>query len=315
MKYHQLTTDERYTLAAYRIQRLSQAEIARRMGRHPSTISRELKRKRTNAGIYTACKAVSRTARVRRESRRKWYFHDRQLQMVVALVRLDWSPEQVSLWLKHNKIFSISHTTIYRYIWYDYFFHGKLYKHLRQSSKKRRKCYRRPDSRGVLPDKAHISERPISAENKSRIGHIEIDTVFGSRDHHCIVTMVDRKSKYTIIEKLEDKSKASLNKKVTQLIKREARTIRTITSDNGTEFHGYKTIENKTGVKFYFANPYHSWERGLNENTNGLIRQYLPKGQSMKHITQKHCDAIATKLNQRPRKCLNMKTPEEVYVS
>ena len=315
MKYHQLTTDERYTLAAYRIQRLSQAEIARRMGRHPSTISRELKRNRTNAGIYTACKAVARTARVRRESRRKWYFHDLQLQMVIALIRLDWSPEQVSLWLKHHQILSISHSTIYRYIWYDYFFHGTLYKHLRQSSKKRRKCYRSPDSRGVLPDKAHISERPKAAENKTRVGHIEIDTVFGARDHHCIVTMVDRKSKFTIIGKLEDKSKESLNKKVTELIKRETRKIRTITADNGTEFHGYKIIENKANVKFYFANPYHSWERGLNENTNGLIRQYLPKGKSMKYITQKDCDNIALKLNRRPRKCLNMKTPEEVYAS
>ncbi len=127
--------------------------------------------------------------------------------------------------------------------------------------------------------------------------------------------MVDRKSKYTIIGKLEDKSKESLNKKVIQLINRESRKIRTITADNGTEFHGYKTIEDTTNVKFFFATPYHSWERGLNENTNGLIRQYLPKGQSMKHLTQKDCDKIALKLNRRPRKCLNMKTPEQVYVN
>lgn len=312
--YHQLTTDERYTIAALRMQRLSQAEIARQLGRSPSTISRELKRNRTNAGIYTACKAVDRTARVRRESRRKWYFDDVELQMVIALLRLDWSPEQVSLWLKKHKILSISHSTIYRYVWYDCYYHGNLYTHLRQSSKKRRKKYRSPDSRGVLPDKAHISERPISAENKSRIGHFEIDTVHGSNDLHSIVTIVDRKSKFTIIGKLEARTSKELNRKTIELIKKQARQVITITADNGTEFHAYADIEKATGVTFYFANPYHSWERGLNENTNGLVRQYLPKGKSMKHITQKDCDEIALKLNRRPRKCLNMKTPEEVYV-
>lgn len=312
--YHQLTTDERYTIASLRMQRVSQAGIARHLGRNPGTISRELKRNRTNAGIYTACKAVSRTARVRRESRRKWYFRDAQLQMVIALLRLDWSPEQISLWLGKHKILSISHSTIYRYVWYDYFYHGNLYKHLRQSNKKRRKKYRSPDSRGVLPDKAHISERPVSAENKSRIGHLEIDTVHGSNDLHCVVTIVDRKSKFTIIGKLKARTCDELNRKTIELIKKQVKQVKTITADNGTEFHGYTEIEKETGVKFYFANPYHSWERGLNENTNGLIRQYLPKGKSMKHITQKDCDEIALKLNRRPRKILNLQTPEEVYV-
>lgn len=315
MTYHQLTTDERYTIATLRMQRLSQAEIARRINRSPSTISRELRRNSSADGGYRAEKAVDRTSRIRRESRRKWYFHDQQLQMVIALIRLDWSPEQVSLWLKKEKIFSISHSTIYRYVWYDYFYHGTLYKHLRQSSKRRRKKYRSRDSRGVLPDKRHISERPSSAENKSRIGHFEIDTVHGSDDQHSIVTLVDRKSKFTIIGKLKSRTKEELNRKTIELIKRQVNKVRTITADNGTEFHGYIEVENVTGAEFYFANPYHSWERGLNENTNGLIRQYLPKRQSMKNITQKDCDAIALKLNRRPRKCLNMKTPEEVYLA
>ncbi len=312
--YHQLTTDERYTIAALRMQRKSLSEIARELGRHRSTISREISRNRTNAGIYTACKAVSRTARVRRESRRKWYFSDLELQMVISLIRLDWSPEQVSLWLNKHRILSISHSTIYRYIWYTYFFHGTLHQHLRQYRKKRRKKYRSRDSRGVLPNKAHISERPKSAENKSRIGHFEIDTVHGSNDLHSVVTIVDRKSKFTIIGKLEARTCDELNRKTIALIKRQVKQVRTITADNGTEFHGYAEIEKATGVKFYFANPYHSWERGLNENTNGLIRQYLPKGKSMKHLTQKDCDKIALKLNRRPRKILNLQTPEEVYV-
>lgn len=314
MMYHQLTTDERYTIALYLRQRKSQAYIARALGRSPGTISRELKRNRRTDGKYCAARAASRTSRIRKESRRKWQFTDTELQMVIALIRLDWSPEQASLWLKKCKVLSISHSTIYRYIWYDFFYQGDLHKHLRQSKKKRRKRYRGADSRGVLANKAHISERPIGAENKSRLGHLEIDTVHGSSDQHSIVTLVDRKSKFTIIGKIKNRTTAELNRKVIELIEKQVNQVKTITSDNGTEFHQYKLVEEATGSKFYFCTPYHSWERGLNENTNGLIRQYLPKGESMKHITQKDCDEIALKLNRRPRKCLNMETPEAVYV-
>ena len=314
MMYQQLTTDERYTIASYLKQRKSQAYIARALGRSPATISRELKRNRRTDGKYCAARAVTRTSRIRRESRRKWQFSDIELQMVIALIRLDWSPEQASLWLKKCNVLSISHSTIYRYIWYDLFYQGDLHQHLRQSKKKRRKRYRGADSRGVLANKAHISERPIGAENKSRLGHFEIDTVHGSSDQHSIVTLVDRKSKFTVIGKIKNRTTAELNRKVIELIQKQVNQVRTITSDNGTEFHKYKIIEEATDSKFYFANPYHSWERGLNENTNGLIRQYLPKGDSMKHITQKDCDKIALKLNRRPRKCLNMETPEAVYV-
>lgn len=311
--YHQLTAEERYTIAILLQQGKSQAFIARYLNRSPSTISRELNRNRRKDGKYEAKRAIQRTSRIRRESRRRWYFSDLELQIVISLLRQDWSPEQIALWLKDQGVFSISHSTIYRYVWYDRCFGGQLFNHLRQAGKKRRKQYKGADSRGILANKAHISERPISAENRSRIGHWEIDTVFGGRDHHCIVTLVERKTRYTIIGKLANKSKEALNQKVIELINRETRSFKTITADNGTEFHGYSTIEKTTGVKFYFANPYHSWERGLNENTNGLIRQYLPKGKTMQGITQKDCDKIAQKLNRRPRKCLNMKTPEQVY--
>lgn len=233
--------------------------------------------------------------------------------MVITLLRLDWSPEQAAGWLRRHHIFSISHATIYRYVWYDQFNGGYLYTHLRQAGKTHRKRYRGVDSRGVLPGKRHISERPAGAENCSRIGHWEIDTVIGSHDHHCIVTMVERKSKYTLIGKLKARTTAELNRRVIKLIHREVRKVKTITADNGTEFHRYESIEEKTGTLFYFATPYHSWERGLNENTNGLIRQYLPKGKSMTDLDQRECDNIARKLNRRPRKLLNFKTPEQCY--
>jgi IS30 family transposase len=152
-------------------------------------------------------------------------------------------------------------------------------------------------------------------ETRKYKGHWEIDTVHGRGSRHCIVTLLERKTGYVMIGKLTDKSTASLNKKTMALINRDSSSFKTITSDNGTEFHQYQKIENQSEVKFYFANPYHSWERGSNENVNGLIRQYLPKTNSMASLTQQQCDRISTKLNQRPRKRYAYKTPEEMYYS
>ena len=308
MKYRQITTEERYTISELRKQGATNSQIARYLGRAPSTISREIARN-LDAGSYRANRADQKARERRRASRRKWQFSDIQLQIVTSLIKLDWSPEQIANWLANHRLFSISHETIYRYIWYNKYFGGTLFKHLRQAGKVRRKRYGAYDSRGILATKRHISERPISAENKSRIGHWEIDTVQGARDKHCIVTLVDRKTKYTLIGKLRCQSTEELNKVVIKMILNSPLPFKTITADNGTEFHGYKGIEEKTGVTFYFATPHHSWERGLNENTNGLIRQYLPKRQSMLDVCQMACDKIANKLNQRPRKTLAYATP------
>ena len=313
MKYRQITADERYTISSLRKQGFSASEIARYLNRSPSTITREVKRNLTE-GVYRP-KYADEHARARKvRSRRKWHFSDLEWQIVISLIRLDWSPEQASGWLKKNRILFISHETIYRYIWYNKFYGGDLYKHLRQAGKLRRKRYKGYDSRGILANKRHISERPSGAQNKSRTGHWEIDTVMGARQNtHCIVTLVDRKTKFTLIGKLPDRSVDSLNKKVNEIILNADYPFKTITADNGTEFHGFKKIEEVTGSKFYFATPHHSWERGLNENTNGLIRQYLPKKATMHHVTQKDCDEIAQKLNRRPRKILGFNTPEQVY--
>jgi IS30 family transposase len=157
-----------------------------------------------------------------------------------------------------------------------------------------------------------ISERPPGAENRSRVGHLEGDTVLGT-DKHCIVTLVDRKTGYVMIGKLKARTVAELNRAAIQLINNAARRTRSVTVDNGTEFHGYKAIEAATGADFFFATPHHSWERGTNENTNGLIRQYAPKRTSLAHLTQDDCDSIAKKLNNRPRKRLGYRTPAECY--
>ena len=234
--------------------------------------------------------------------------------MVVAHLKEEWSPEQISGWLRRKRRLPISHETIYRYIWEDRRSGGALYRHLRGSQKQRRKRYGRYDSRGRLAGKRLISERPAAAQNRSRVGHLEADTMIGNlSDKHCVLTLVDRKTGYVMIGKLEARTVQAINRRAVRLINNAARHTHTVTADNGTEFHGYDEIEAATGSTFYFATPYHSWERGTSENTNGLIRQYLPKRQSMTRITQRHCSRIAQTLNNRPRKRLGFLTPEECY--
>lgn len=314
MKYNQLTPDERFTIAQLKKQGFHPAAIAEILGRHRSTICREIKRNScTHDGAYRHSKAQehSNGRRKRAASKRK-RFSTEQIAIVKAHLRLDWSPEQISNTLKAEGTLSISHETIYQLVLKDKARGGALYKHLRTRWKKRRKRYGTHERRGQQPGKRHISERPEEVESRQTFGHWEIDTVLGKGDTHCIVTIVERKSRFTLIGKLKARTVAELNRRAMKLIKANLSKFSTITSDNGTEFHGFKDLEDATGVQFFFATPHHSWERGTNENTNGLIRQYLPKGQSMARINQRDCDTIAKKLNQRPRKCLGYKTPEAV---
>ena len=312
MSYQQITSVERYIISALRKQGLNQSEIARNLGRHRSSICREFQRNCCNDGDYRPSKAASRTRNRRSRSRRNRQFTERDFRLVVSLLQQQWSPEQISGELRLSGRLSISHETIYRYIWRDYFEGGVLYRELRCARKERRKRYGRYDSRGRLAGKRHISERPEAATQRTRRGHWEIDTVVGS-SRHCVVTLVERRTGFVLIGKLQARTKEELNQRTIALIIRHARRFKTITADNGTEFHAYNEIEEATGVTFYFATPHHSWERGSNENANGLIRQYIPKRTSMTRLTQHRCNAIAHKLNTRPRKRLGYKTPEECF--
>jgi len=311
----QITQEERYAMWALKKQRLSIRAIARELGRAPSTVSRELSRNRRPSGRYDPGVAHSYTIARRRRSRRNTHFSTDEWVLVEHLISLDWSPEQVSGWLKLHGIMSISHETIYLRVFRDKAKGGELWMHLRQAAKKRRKRYRSHDSRGRLPGKRHISERPAEVEAREMIGHWEIDSIMGD-DHgrHSALTVVERKTGYLQMGKLVRHCAADAAARTVELIKRQPERFKTITADNGTEFHSYRQIEDATGVEFYFATPHHSWERGTNENTNGLIRQYLPKRTSMAHIQQADLDAIAHKLNTRPRKRLGFRTPEECYV-
>ncbi|MAE69182.1 MAG: IS30 family transposase, partial [Gemmatimonadetes bacterium] len=177
----------------------------------------------------------------------------------MALLEKDWSPEQISGHMDRTGSLSISHETIYRYVWEDRARGGTLYRHLRQATKKRRKRYRSYDSRGRLAGKRHISERPKDVDQRRAVGHWEIDTVMGAGNNHCVVTLVDRASGYTLIGKLRARNMAEAARRTTALVRRHPGRFRTITADNGTEFHSYRKVEEATGVSYYFATPHHAW--------------------------------------------------------
>lgn len=313
-KYHQLTQEERYRITALRMAGYSQVRIAAMLERHPSTIGRELRRNVTrHDGDYRAEKAHSYATARRRRCRRGAHFSAEDMALVATMVRWKWSPEQISGVLCNSGHLAISHETIYKHIRWDRQIGGDLWKHTRIMSKMRRKRYRSQDSRGVLLGKRHISERPIEVELRQRIGHWEGDTVMGSDARHCVLTLVERMSGYSIIKKLRARNKEEVTRAATQAIRTHCKRFKTITLDNGTEFHDYAALEEKFPVKIYFATPYHSWERGSNENFNGLLRQYLPKGACMRTLTQAQCDRIADDLNNRPRKRHDYKTPSDLY--
>lgn len=314
MTYRQLSPEERYMLAALRRQGLNKSQIARSLGRHRSTVGRELRRNSTRAdGHYRAFTAQERTNGRRSRSRRNRHFTAEDFAAVEELLRRQWSPEQVAGHLARTGRLSISHEAIYRHVWLDKRGGGTLYTHLRGARKRRRKRYGAYDSRGRLAGKRMISERPPEVEARSDVGHWEADTVAGAGAKDCVVTLVERKTGLVLIGKLKDRTADSLSRRVIRLIRRHGGAFQTVTADNGTEFHDYKRVERLTGAAFYFARPYHSWERGSNENANGLIRQYLPKGVSMAGLSQQQCNAIARTLNTRPRKRLGFRTPLECY--
>lgn len=318
MTYTQITAAERYAIALLRKQGYSSRQIALWLGRAPSTISREVRRNvwRWDQRSYWAQRAHEYAVARRRRARRNAHFTSDDWALVESVLREDFSPEQTAGWLGTYDILSISHETIYRHIWADKAAGGTLHTHLRCAQKQLRKRYGAYDSRGRLAGKRPIATRPAGATNRSTLGHWEIDTVLGnSPGGACIMTLVERRTGYLIIGKLERRATADLNARLLALIARESKPIRTITADNGTEFHSYKAVEQRAPVRFYFATPHHSWERGSNENINGLIRQYLPKGVSMEHVTQADCDRIAAKLNRRPRKRYGWLSPEELYAA
>ena len=284
-------------------------------GRHRSTVTREIRRNTCNDGAYRPATADDFARWRRGRSRRNQRFTPRGWKLVLARLRQHWSPEQIAGRFRRTRILRISHESIYRHIWADWRNGGSLYLLLRRAQKKRWKRYRSYDSRGRLTGKRPIAQRPPGAQNRSRRGHLEGDTMVGSSDLHSVLTLVDRKTGFLLIGKLTARNAAQTALRAIDLVRRAPSPIHTITVDNGTEFHGYKLVEDVTTARFFFATPHHSWERGTSENTNGLLRQYLPKKASMAHLSQRDCDRLARCLNNRPRKRLGFLTPAECYES
>lgn len=310
--YKQLSQAQRYQIEILNKAGKNQKEMAELLGVSAATICRELKRNKGQKG-YRPRQAQIKTDKRRREAAKALKMTDEVILVIEEKICLDWSPEQVSGWLKINQGIFISHERIYQHIWEDKRHGGTLYTHLRQSNKKRKKQYGSKDKRGQIRNRISIDERPAIVAEKTRIGDWEIDTVIGQNHQGALVTIVDRVSKFTLIKKVDSEHAEVVTEATISLLLPYLDKTLTITADNGKEFAGHETMKGQLNADVYFAHPYHSWERGLNENTNGLIRQYFTKGSSFGNITDDAVEAVMDKLNHRPRKTLNFKTPHAVF--
>lgn len=306
----QLTQEERYQIKAYKDSGLNQTEIAIKLKRHKSTICREFKR---NTGLrgYRPKQAEEKAMSRRYKARKAIKLDDAMFEKINRYICEDWSPEQITGYCRANDIPMVSHERIYLYIWSDMAEGGSLHEHLRHKRKRYKKRYGKQDRRGTIPDRVSIDKRPAIVDKKTRYGDWEGDTIIGKGHKGAVVTLVERKSKLTLAMQVDNKTEENVTAAVIKLLKPYQ--AHTITFDNGKEFTNHKAIAEALEADIYFAHPYHSWERGLNENTNGLLRQYLPKALVLRNIEQKKIIDIADKLNNRPRKTLGYKTPLEVF--
>lgn len=308
--YTQLTQEQRYQISAYMKAGFNQTETASFLGVNKSTVSRELRR---NSGLrgYRPRQA-HRFCLQRRAAKVQARIAPATWHLVKRLLREDWSPEQISLWLAQEAGLRVSHETIYQYVLADKGAGGTLYRHLR-CQKQRKKRYGAYSRRGQIPNQVSIDQRPAIVESRCRFGDWELDTIIGKRHRQALVTLVERKSKLTLIAKVARKTAEAVSEAIIRLLNPLTPWVHTLTADNGREFAQHQKIAKALNAQFYFAHPFASWERGLNENTNGLIRQYFPKQHDFTTITQTQIERVMDKLNNRPRKCLGIKTPNQVF--
>lgn len=319
MSYRHLTENERYVISHLQGS-FSIREIAWRLNRHHTTISRELKRNgpKSDCTAYGYDRHLMALARRRQPRHMRRQNNRRLVDYVESKLKQEWSPEEIA-----NRIhidypgdnqMRISHETIYRWVYLDSSVDGILYQRLRRKRKRRRKQCRYGTGRRFRDAQVNINQRPTVVTTRQRFGDWEGDTVQGKPGTGCIVTMVERKSRYLVAAKLEDKKAATLTEKCVKAFGPIPRAMRqTLTLDNGSEFANFKELEKKTRLAIYFADPYSAWQRGANENTNGLLRQYFPKGISFLKTEEDDVAKAVRRLNSRPRKCLGYRTPHEVF--
>ncbi len=310
--YRHLTREQRYTLSKLYQAGHRKKMIATLLEVHPSTVTRELQRNRNEKlGIYDFRSAHCKYLRRRKKSGKPVKMRADMQKIVLDRLDLFWSPEQISGRLHQEGIAQISHQTIYNFLRKDRESGGCLYQKLR-----RKKHYRRrhtTERRGAIQDRRMITERPAVVEGRTRLGDWELDTVAGKKEKVALITAVERKTRYTVATRSPDRSRRQITKRLISSLSEIQCPIRTLTADNGIEFSGHKKIGKALRCDFFFALPHHPWERGTNENTNGLLRQYFPKGESLKNVTIKEVKQAVEALNNRPRKCLNFATPKECF--
>ncbi|MBA7583477.1 IS30 family transposase ISPlu1 [subsurface metagenome] len=313
MLYNQLTKVERNQIYVLLQEDVSFCRIAEILERSPSTISREINRNRGQRGYRP--KQAERWAQERRKTPRIVKMIPEVIAYIEKKLHEEYSPEQISCTMGGIVGDRVSHERIYQHILHDKKHGGDLYRKLRiAGKKKRRKRYGKKDWRGKIPNRVDIDQRPAIVEEKTRIGDWEADLVSGTRHRGFLVTLVERKSKYTLIGHVKQKIAADVTTEILRLLTPHKKWVKTITYDNGREFSAHELINKGLNCQSYFAKPYHSWERGLNENTNGLIRQYFPKGMDLREVSGKEINFVMMRLNRRPRKTLEFKPPHDVFV-
>jgi IS30 family transposase len=309
--YKQLTSGQRYQISALKRIGHNRTEISKELEVHRSTISRELRRNTGERG-YRPKQADEKACERRAKAAHKSCISAEIWEVVEEKLRQDWSPEQVSGWLAKRQEIRISHEWIYQHILADQRAEGDLYTHLRQHGK-RRKRYGKYDRRGKLPDRVSIEERPQVVEQRGRLGDWEIDTLVGKGHRGALVSLVERKSRFILLQPVTHRFADLVADATISVLSPFADFVHTITGDNGKEFAEHVRIAEALKANFYFAHPYSAWERGTNENTNGLVRQYFPKKTNFSKVALSETKVAVDRLNHRPRKCLDFKTPFEVF--
>ena len=306
MKYNHLSQNERYQIFALMKAGLNKTQVALTLGRSKSTISREIQR---NSGLkgYRPKQATLKSEVRALGSRNAKKVSVDTLKSAFDLVRQEWSPEQIA------GTMNISHETVYRHVYADKDCGGKLFMHLRSQKKRRKRYASGRQRRGQIPNRRSIHERPAVVDLRLEVGHWEGDTVIGARHKQAIVTLVERKSGYAKLFKVKNKTAELVSAAMIKSLKPFDGLVDTITLDNGKEFADHQRVDLELGSTIYFADPFASWQRGTNENFNGLLRQYIPKDRPLSTVTQEELKMIENKLNHRPRKRLGFRTPHEVF--
>lgn len=318
MSYTHLTLPERFKLYQYRIiDKLKLRTIATMMGRSPSTISRELRRNRVDDFSYLPDSAQIQMQERRQESKQKFScISSVIIEEIKQRLKQYHSPEQICGRIKKDGLGSISPETVYQMIYANHEGLGEYHQYLRQGQSRRRERKSLNPKYGGIPGRVGIENRPEIANEKTEIGHWESDTMIGANHAGVIVTHVDKASKFLLAGLAKNKTAKQVNQVTINLFGKVQDIFRkTMTFDNGKEFSGHQELSRKLNIDCYFANPYHSWERGLNEHTNGLLRQFFPKGTNFRIVKPEDLQKFVNLINHRPRKSLDYQTPYEVFYS